>query len=167
MRFFFSSDKPAVFSQTSSSGVTTPPQCTAWAAFQTLLVSGSYSSLTISGDSNPSGITLINASIVTDIAQALRLNTSYGSAASSSYSRIVGSCSSAFELIPVTDGVSKCDPVYMARPSILNSNKGAIKATTSSTGSQTATVTTGDESRPSSRRSWLKASRNCIFDGSS
>ena len=130
-----------IYSQTFSGGSSSSSQCSAWNTFRALLVSSrSYSTLTMSGSNNPTGITLTNPSIVAAIAQALRTNTAYGPASSNGYSWRVGPCGGGYELTS-TGSICRCNTGYTVRPCIGNSNWGAINTFTCSAGTQTMTIT--------------------------
>ncbi|CAF4942266.1 unnamed protein product, partial [Rotaria socialis] len=129
-----------VYSQSFSSGTTPSSQCTAWTTFRALLVGTSYTSLTISGSNDPTGITLTNAVYVNAIAQALRTYSTYGPVSSNSYSWQVGGCGSGPELT-ATGCICCCNTGYTVRPCIGNSNWGGVNSNACSAGSQTLTVT--------------------------
>ncbi|CAF4499991.1 unnamed protein product [Rotaria socialis] len=118
-------------------------QCTAWVTFLNLLVPQSYTSLTMKGSTNSTGIALTNATLVTAIANALYTNTSYGPVSSNGYSWAVGLCgtsgSNSYELT-ATGTVCSCATGYTVRPCIGNQNWGGINGTTCGSANQTMTV---------------------------
>lgn len=128
------------YSQYFSSSVTPTSQCSAWVTFQSLLVNGSYISLTISGSNDPTGIILTNPSYANAIANALRTNTTYGSVSSNGYSWSVGACGGGLELT-ATSLVCSCNTGYTVRPCVGNLNWGGINGAACGAASQTMTVT--------------------------
>ncbi|CAF3402592.1 unnamed protein product [Rotaria sp. Silwood1] len=139
MHPFFSA-ATIIYSQSFTGGSISLSQCSAWNTFQALLVPRNYSSLTISGSNNPTGISLTNSNIVAAIAQALRTNTTYGPIASNGYSWAVGLCGGGYELT-ATGSTCACNTGYTLRPCIGNVNWGAINSYTCNAGTQTMTVT--------------------------
>ena len=129
-----------VYSQSFTSGGTPSSQCTAWTSFQALLVNRTYSSLTLSGSNDPTGITLNSGTIVANIASSLRTNTAYGPVTSNGYSWMVGSCGGGFE-ITATGGICGCSTGYTVRPCIGNSNWGGMNGATCGGITQTLIVT--------------------------
>ncbi|CAF1450114.1 unnamed protein product, partial [Rotaria magnacalcarata] len=129
-----------IYSQTFTSGSSAVSQCVAWNAFRALLVTRSYSSLTISGSNNYVGITLTNPTIVSAIAHALRTNTTYGPISSNGFAWMVGSCGVGYGLT-TTGKVCDCNDGYTVRPCVGNSNWGAINGNACNAGTQTMTIT--------------------------
>ncbi|CAF4219404.1 unnamed protein product [Adineta steineri] len=114
-------------------------QCTAWLTFQSQLVSRPYTSMTIKGTNNPTGITLTNSAYVLGLATALRTNTPYGPVFSDGYLWAVGLCGGFYELT-TTGSVCQCNTGYTLRPCIGNGNWGAINGHACGASSQTMTV---------------------------
>ncbi|CAF3773177.1 unnamed protein product [Rotaria magnacalcarata] len=129
-----------VYSQSFTYFTTPSSQCTDWTTFRALLVGSSYTSLTISGTNDPTGITLTNAVYVNAIAQALRTYSSYGPVSSNSYSWAVGGCGGGPELT-ATGCVCCCNTGYTVRPCIGNYNWGGVNCYTCTAAGQTLTVT--------------------------
>ncbi len=131
-----------VYSQSFTHGVTSSSQCTAWLTFQSQLISRPYTSLTIKGSNDPTGITLINPTYILGMANALRTNTAYGPVSSNGYSWAVGVCavSSSYSELTATGSICSCNTGYTVRPCIGNANWGAINAYTCNGSSQTMIV---------------------------
>lgn len=134
------------YSQTLTSGSISQsdPVCTAWHTFQTALT-GTYTSVTISGSNDTTGVTCTGAS-ANSICQALHNNTTVTSVACGGRNWNVGNCStSGYESELSADGdTCACDSAatsYIARPCIGNNNWGGIKGATCSPATQTITVT--------------------------
>ena len=140
--FDFFAASSIIYSQSFANGVTPSSECTAWLTFQSQLISRPYTSLTIKGSIDPTGITLTNPSIILDIANALRTNTAYGPISSNGYSWAVGVCavSGSFYELTATGSICSCNTGYTVRPCIGNSNWGGINSNTCSGSSQTMTV---------------------------
>ncbi len=132
------------YSQTFVSGTYTvsSSQCLAWLTFQSLLVSSSYTSMTMKGTNDPTGITLTNPAYILGIANALRTNGAYGPVTSNGYSWAVGNCavSGVYAELTATGCVCCCNTGYTLRPCIGNYNWGAINAYTCSPSAQTMEV---------------------------
>lgn len=125
-----------------SSGVTPSSQCTTWLSFVSQLT-GSYTTLTISGSNDPTGITLTNSAMVAAIASALRNGNSYGPTSSNGYSWAVGPCavSGSYNELTATGTVCGCNTGYTARPCIGNTNWGGVNSATCGGPTQSITVT--------------------------
>ena len=120
------------------------PECIAWLTFQSQLASHSFTSLTIKGSTNPTGITLTNSAYVAAIANALNTNTAYGPVSSNGYSWAVGNCAVSGigyqSELTASGGICGCSSSYTVRPCIGNSNWGGINGATCGAGTQTLTV---------------------------
>ncbi|CAF1491107.1 unnamed protein product [Adineta steineri] len=114
-------------------------QCTAWLTFQSQLISRPYTSMTIKGTNNPTGITLTNSAYVLGLATALRTNTPYGPVYSNGYSWAVGLCGTNYELT-ATGSVCQCNTGYTLRPCLGGSSWGGINGYTCNASYQTMTV---------------------------
>jgi hypothetical protein len=136
--FFFAASS-IIYTQSFTSGSTSSSQCTAWTTFISLLTTGSYTSMTMSGSNDPTGITLTNPTYILGIATALRTSSAYGPVSSNGYSWAVGICGSYYELT-ATGTIYQCNTGYTVRPCIGNLNWGAINGYTCSASSQTMTV---------------------------
>ena len=95
----------------------------------------------MSGTFDPTGITLTNSTIATDIAVALRTSGSYGPVTSNGRTWMVGACGGGSELSASGQICSCPTPDYIVRPCIGNSNYGGINNATCSGSTQTMTVT--------------------------
>jgi hypothetical protein len=105
-----------------------------------LLVVRPYTSLTMLGTNDPTGITLTNPTYVAAIALALRTTTAYGPVSSNGYSWEVGSCGGSPYELTATGGICGCSIGYTVRPCIGNSNWGGINGATCGASTQTMTV---------------------------
>jgi hypothetical protein len=137
--FDFFAASPIIYTQSFTSGVTSPSQCSAWVTFQSQLISLPYSSLTIEGSNNPTGITLTNPTYILAIANALQTNTAYGPVSSNGYSWEVGTCLSGSELT-ATGSICGCNTGYTVRPCTGSSDWGGINGPTCGASTQTITV---------------------------
>jgi hypothetical protein len=120
-------------------------QCDVWKTFRSSLTDRSYSTLTMSGSRDPTGITLTDPAYVTAIAQALRTGVNYGPVASHSYSWLVGDLVSygypEFDMeLTATGVVADCPQGYTVRPCVQQS-WGGINGDTCSAPNQTITIT--------------------------
>jgi hypothetical protein len=137
--FDFFAGSSITYTQSFAYGATPSSQCTAWTTFRSLLTAGSYTSMTMSGSNNPTGITLTNPTYILGIANALRTSGTYGPVSSNGYSWAVGACGSGPELT-ATGTICQCNTGYTVRPCIGNYNWGAINAYTCTAAAQTMTV---------------------------
>ncbi|CAF1327799.1 unnamed protein product [Didymodactylos carnosus] len=131
-----------VYSQHFTYYTTPTSQCTAWTSFTSqLLPSLNYTSLTISGTNDPTGISLADPVAVANIANALYQNTGY-SITVNGYPWSVGICGSGIELTwnavicTCTNTLS-----YSLRPCIGNYNWGGVNTISCLAADQTMTVT--------------------------
>jgi len=137
--FYFFVASSIIYTQSFTSGSTPSSQCTAWTTFISLLTASSYTSLTIQGSNNPTGITLTTPAYILGIANALQASSTYGPVSSNGYSWAVGTCGSGIELT-ATGSICQCNTGYTVRPCIGNSNWGAINAYTCGASTQTLIV---------------------------
>lgn len=131
-----------IYSQTFASGTIPSAQCTAWHTFRSQLVVRPYTSLTIRGSNDPTGITLTNPTYIAGIANALQTYTAYGPVTANGYTWVVGNCAVSgiqYEL-SATGATCSCATGYVVRPCIGNSNWGGINGATCSGGTQTMIV---------------------------
>ena len=117
------------------SGVTPTTQCDDWRAFTTSLTCTSYSKLRLYGSSDPIGISVTDASVVTPLAIALRYNTTLLTS-SNGVSWRAGGCGSGYEI--AANGACTCSSNYALRPCQGSSSWGGISS--SSCGAQTQTI---------------------------
>jgi hypothetical protein len=125
-----------------TSGVTSDtssPQCASWNMFRAKLT-GTYSKVTISGSSDPTGVSC-NGPTADTICKALASGTTLGSVSCDGRSWQVGVCgpTSSFELSANGD-MCACKLGYVARPCIGNSNWGGAGTDTCSGPTQSITV---------------------------
>ncbi|HSQ67678.1 MAG TPA: hypothetical protein VLM85_30920 [Polyangiaceae bacterium] len=128
------------FSQSFTQNVTATTQCTAWNTFRSTLT-GTYSSITLSGSNDPTGRTCTGATANT-LCQALHNNTPVSAVSCGGYTWATGTCGGGIELS--ADGtICVCStPGYCTRPCInTNANWGGIATDTCSAPTQTVTVT--------------------------
>ncbi|CAF1187508.1 unnamed protein product [Didymodactylos carnosus] len=128
------------YSQCFTSGATATSQCTAWTTFVAQLTPRAYTLLTIRGTQDLVGVTVTDATVISNIASALRTSTAYGPVTSNSRSWAVGSCGTAYELSASGTTCQCASPGYIARPCLTNLNWGGINNITCSAASQTITV---------------------------
>lgn len=115
-----------------------------WTNFtSTLLSSYPYKYLTINGTYDSIGLTITNSTVITNIANALRLNTYYMSTSTNGRVWIATMCSSTQELSSY--GIScQCPLVgYIVRPCSNNYNFGGINTKTCGGPTQVMTVIFG------------------------
>lgn len=129
-----------VYSQNFTNGITPTTQCTAWTSFVAQLTVLPYTLLTMSGTLDPVGVTVIDPTVIANIALALRTSTAYGPVTSNGRSWEVGSCAGGYEL-SASGSICACPTTgYIVRPCIGNLNYGGINGTTCSAPTQTMTV---------------------------
>jgi len=126
------------YSQSFTVNVTPTTQCTAWTAFQASLT-GTYSSITISGTNDTTGRTCTGTGANT-LCQALHNSGTVSNLSCGGYMWNVDSCGGV-EL--TADGMAcYCtDPGYNVRPCIGNYNWGGVNTASCTPPSQTITVT--------------------------
>jgi hypothetical protein len=129
---------------TSGSLPLTSPQCIDWGTFTTQLT-GSFSSVTIRGSNDPTGVTCNNASMATQLCNALNTSTVVSGLNCNGRVWNVGDCSvqttQPYEINSRTvSGDCSCDSAYTVRPCIGNNNWGGINGSTCSGGAQTMEV---------------------------
>ena len=136
-----------VYSQYFISGGTPTTQCTAWETFRASLLSTyAYTSFTISGSADPTGITCSSPTITLAVANAMRTGTSYASTFGGYTWTVNAGCTtgSGCTSTPVELGVigsCACSTGYDLRPNIGNNNWGGINGVTCGAASQTMIVT--------------------------
>ncbi len=130
-----------IYSQAFTSGATPTTQCTAWDTFRASLT-GTYTSITLSGSNDTTGRTCTGAGANT-LCQALHNKTAVSALSCGGYTwNAYLTCSTDVELS--ADGtVCSCtaSPAYDVRPCIANLNWGGVKTVSCSAPSQTLTVT--------------------------
>jgi hypothetical protein len=122
-------------------------QCDVWKTFRSSLTDRSYSTLTMSGSRDPTGITLTNPAYVTAIAQALRTGVNYGPVSSDNFSWRISLIDSyvsgggGFDMeLTSTGSIPDCVQGYTVRPCIQGA-WGGINGDTCSAPNQTITIT--------------------------
>ncbi|QQS28823.1 MAG: HYR domain-containing protein [Sphingobacteriales bacterium] len=141
------------YNQSFTQGVAPTTQATAWCTFRSQLLSSySYSSVTIRGSNNPTGITLTDPTIVLNLANALRTSTNYsGSFGGNTWNVTTGCvagsspCSGSVGVVlHVNNSSCSCDGAnstfYTLRPEINNDAWGGINTANCSSPSQTMEV---------------------------
>ncbi len=130
------------YSETFTSGVSytaSDVQWTHWTSFISQLTPRTYSSVTIKGSNDATGVTVTDPAVATAIANALYTNAP-GSWTSGGRTWAVGACGSGLEL-SATGSVCGCpNPGYIVRPHIANQNWGGVNGPTCDAGTQTLTV---------------------------
>ncbi|RYE15097.1 MAG: T9SS type A sorting domain-containing protein [Sphingobacteriales bacterium] len=130
------------FSENFVYGVTN--KCTEWNTFVTALNPGSYTSVTMSGSFDMTGITCNDPTIVNDIATAIKNGTSYMSATTNGHTWEV--CNRGSFLDVWIDAPSQCNssdcpnPGYIIRPCIGAYNSGGVNTATCGGPDQTMTL---------------------------
>lgn len=114
-------------------------QCTDWNTWRGLLV-GSYTSITIKGTQDPTGVSCTGAAANT-LCQALRNNTAVNVGNCDGHVWATGSCGAGIELT-ATGTICQCNSGYTSRPCIGNGNPnwGGVNTTTCNAPTQTITV---------------------------
>jgi len=120
-------------------GQTPVAQCDSWNTFLSALTNSSYSSITISGTLDTTGVTCNDPVVATQICQALHNASSSLSVLCNGRIWNVGNCGPGRELS--ADGSTcVCDTGYVARPCIGNLNWGGVNSSTCSAPSQNITI---------------------------
>ena len=129
---FTSNAQTVTFSEFFINGTTN--KCTEWDNFRTALNPGSYTSVTMSGTFDLTGITCTDPTIVNDIATAIKNNTSYMSTTTGGHTWEV--CNRGGYVDVWIDAPSLCngsdcpDPGYIVRPCIGQWNQGGVNTAT-------------------------------------
>jgi Stigma-specific protein, Stig1 len=132
---------PDIFTATFTNGVVATAQCTSWNTFRASLT-GTYTSITMSGTDDPTGRTCTGADANT-LCQALRTGTASGTLSCGGYTwGVTTTCDSAPELNASTGAACGCEPSagYDLRPCQGNDNWGGVNTTTCAAPTQTITV---------------------------
>lgn len=132
-------DSYITYSQTFSSGSTSPSQCSAWTSFVSQLTSRPYNLLTIRGTFDTVGVTVTDPTVILNIATALRTSGTYGPVTSNSRSWAVGACGGG-RALSASSSVCACTAGYVVRPCIGNRNWGGVNSATCNGPTQTMTV---------------------------
>ena len=128
------------FSQQFTYNLVASSQCTAWQSF-TASLTGTYTSVTLSGSNDTTGRTCTGATANT-LCQAIHNNTSVAAVSCNGHTWAVGTCGDGNELS--ADGtICACEtPGYTVRPCIgTDQNWGGIATQTCTSATQTITVT--------------------------
>ena len=137
------------YSEAFTQGVTynsSSSQWVNWSNFIGQLSPRAYSSVTIKGSNDPTGVSVTDATVATAIANALFTGTS-GNWTTGGRKWNVGSCGSGIELSAGTTTYCNCKIAYTVRPQIGTINWGGVNSTNCNAISQTMTVvfTSGDD----------------------
>jgi len=109
-----------------------------WVSFRAALNGGSFTSLTIKGSNDATGVSVTNPTIATQIAYALYTN-SAGTWTSDGRVWKTGNCGGGIELSADGD-MCQCSNGYILRPMIGNSNWGGVAGPTCGAANQQMTV---------------------------
>ena len=118
-------------------------KCAEWSTFQSALNPGSYTSVTMSGTLDPTGITCTDPTIVNDLATAIKNVTDYISPSTNGH---VWSVCARYQAEVWIDPPSLCsgancpNPGYIIRPCIGGTNWGAVNGNTCGNTAQTMTL---------------------------
>lgn len=134
--------KGYVYTEAFTGGVTPTTQCTAWTTYIGGLGS-SYSSMTFNGSNDSVGYTCSTASVVNNMAGALKAKTSYSASCNGHTWATCPSDTDELWIDPpsLCSGADCPNPGYILRPCIGNTNWGGVKTATCSPPSQTMTLT--------------------------
>ena len=124
------------YSQTFTSGATPSAQCTAWTTFASALPLRTYTSMTLRGSLDMTGVSVTTPAVISGIVLALRTSTAYGPVTSNGRSWAVGLCGSGYE-VSANGAACACSTGYDIRPCIGNSNFGGINGASCSAATQT------------------------------
>ena len=124
------------YSQSFTVGATPSAQCAAWTSFVSLLPLRTYTSMTLRGSLDVTGVSVTTPSVISAIVLALYTSTPYGPVTSNGRSWAVGVCGGGYE-VSANGGVCTCTTGYGIRPCIGNSNFGGINGATCSASTQT------------------------------
>ncbi len=125
------------YSESFTSGQTPNSQCTNWKTFQASLT-GSYSSITISGSNDMVGSTCTGAA-ADQLCKALHNNMTT-SVSCNAKTWATGTCGGGLE-VTSTGSICNCNSGYTSRPCIGNSNWGGVNTSTCGGPTQTIIVT--------------------------
>ena len=125
------------YSESFTSGGTPSSQCTNWKTFQAALT-GTYSSITISGSNDMVGSTCTGAA-ADQLCKALKNNTTT-SVSCNAKTWVTGACGPGLELSS-TGSACTCNSGYTSRPCIGNLNWGGVNTATCGAPTQTIIVT--------------------------
>lgn len=127
------------------------PQYDNWLSFRASLPASGVTSVRISGSQDPTGLTCSDPGIPQQIADALRLQSTFNVSCGANTWQVSGGCQQGGSCgLPNNDvilavnagGTCNCDSVaYVVRPGIANINWGGINGPTCSAATQTMTVT--------------------------
>ena len=127
------------YSEDFTTGVAPSTQAqTNWTAFRALLTTRSYTSVTMKGSLNTTGISITDPVVATAIASALNAGTA-NNWTSGGNTWHVGDCGGV-EISANGGSVSTCSSTYAFRPTIATYQWGGIGGSTCSPGSQTMTI---------------------------
>ena len=128
------------YSQSFTSGSTSAAQCTVWTNFVAFLPLRPYTSATLKGSRDTTGVSVTTASVISGIVLALRTSTAYGPIISNGRSWAVGLCGSGYELSS-NGAVCSCATGYTVRPCRGTSSWGGINGASCTATTQNMTVT--------------------------
>jgi hypothetical protein len=127
------------YSQAFQNGVTPTTQCTAWTTYQSSLLAGGYSLVTISGSNDTAGVTCTGAAANT-ICQAIHSGATTTTVCNG-HTWYTGPCGSGTE-VTADSALCSCGSgaTYTVRPCIGNDNWGGMDGVTCAAASQTLDV---------------------------
>jgi len=128
----------ATYSQGFTQNATANAQCGAWQTFEASLT-GSYSSIQVSGSQDPTGFTCLGAA-ANQICQAIHTKAPVSVACAGRTWRVSTGCGTGEVELSLDGDVCACSSGYILRPCIGNLNWGGINGNTCGAVSQTMTV---------------------------